>query len=66
MNGSNGLGETDRAPSHLCPACLRKIHWGLKFDPSDRYRLLGNLLKEEEMGAQAAWFMERSEKTQAR
>ena len=66
MNGSNGLGETDRAPLQLCPACLRKIHWGLKFDPSDRYRLLGDLLKEEEMGEQAAWFMERSEKTKAR
>ncbi len=28
MNGSNHLQETDRAPLHFCPVCLRKIHHG--------------------------------------
>lgn len=38
MNGANHLSEVDRAPMHLCPVCLRKLHLTLGFDPEARYR----------------------------
>lgn len=40
MNGSNNLGETDASPQHLCPVCLRKLHFNIQFDPVTRYREL--------------------------
>ncbi|MEJ6830652.1 MAG: archaemetzincin [Akkermansiaceae bacterium] len=66
MNGSNGLGETDRAPLHLCPACLRKIHWGLNFDPSERYRKIEQVLEAQKMDQQAEWFSARARKTESK
>lgn len=59
MNGSNSLGETDRAPLHFCPACLRKLHWSLGFSPLDRYRKLAAFLKKEGLVEEAAWFDQR-------
>jgi archaemetzincin len=41
MNGSNHLGESDRRPLHLCPACLRKLQSSTGFDALDRYRAIG-------------------------
>ena len=41
MNGVNSLTEMDRSPLHLCPVCLAKLRWNLKFDPARRYRRLG-------------------------
>jgi len=63
MNGSNSLGETDRAPLHFCPACLRKIHWGLRFKPSERYQKLADFLKVNELKEEAEWFEKRATKT---
>jgi archaemetzincin len=40
MNGSNSLAETDAAPAHLCPVCLRKLQFAVQFDPMVRYREL--------------------------
>ncbi|MDQ8180166.1 archaemetzincin [Pelagicoccus sp. SDUM812005] len=40
MNGSNNLGETDRAPLHLCPVCLRKLHEATQPDHLMRYTKL--------------------------
>jgi archaemetzincin len=40
MNGSNSLDETDRNSIHLCPQCLRKLQWNLKFDVLRHYRHL--------------------------
>jgi archaemetzincin len=40
MNGSNSLEETDRSTIHLCPVCLRKLQWNLKFDVLRHYREL--------------------------
>jgi archaemetzincin len=40
MSGTNHLGETDRRPLDVCPECMAKIAWGLKYEPSDRYRRL--------------------------
>jgi archaemetzincin len=40
MSGTNHLGETDRRPLDVCPECMAKIAWGLKYEPADRYRRL--------------------------
>ena len=60
MNGSNSLQETDRSPLHVCPVCLRKLHWGLKFDPAVRYKKLSSFLEEQEMNDDAPWFKKRA------
>jgi archaemetzincin len=63
MNGSNSLGETDRAPLHFCPVCLRKIHWGLKFQPSGRYQKLVDFLNKNGFEEESKWFAMRAGKT---
>ncbi|MFT6862221.1 MAG: archaemetzincin [Akkermansiaceae bacterium] len=63
MNGSNSLDETDRAPLYFCPACLRKIHWGLKFQPGERYQKLSDFLEGNGLKEEAKWFVKRAEKT---
>jgi archaemetzincin len=40
MNGSNSLKESDRAPVHLCPDCLKKLSHHLGFEKALRYRTL--------------------------
>jgi len=60
MNGSNSLPETDRAPLYFCPSCLRKIHWGLRFDPLKRYQKLSGFLKAEGFEEEAEWFEKRA------
>lgn len=63
MNGSNGMDETDRAPLHFCPSCLRKIHWGLWFNPSERYQKLADFLKANNLEKESEWFEMRAVKT---
>ena len=41
MNGSNHLKEADRRSIFLCPVCLRKMHYCLKFDIEKRYKQIG-------------------------
>ena len=59
MNGANHLGETDKAPLWLCPVCLRKLHYGLKFDPAKRYDLLADWLGKKKMTAEQKWYEKR-------
>jgi len=40
MNGSNSLRESDGAPVHLCPDCLKKLSHHLGFERALRYRTL--------------------------
>lgn len=47
MNGSNHLVETDEKPLMLCPVCLRKLHFCLKFDPRARYRELLEFYRQQ-------------------
>ncbi len=63
MNGSNSLDESDRGPLHLCPMCLRKIHWGLKFKPHERYQKINTFLTKNDLTTEAKWFTSRSETT---
>jgi len=56
MNGVNSLREVDGQPLHLCPLCLSKLAWHLRFDVRERYRRLGALLARMNQPAQAAWY----------
>ncbi len=47
VNGSNHMAETDRAPQHLCPICLRKLHHATGFDPVRRYRDLAGFYRRQ-------------------
>ena len=40
MNGSNSMRESDAAPLHACPVCLRKLSYNLRFNPIERYKKL--------------------------
>lgn len=59
MNGSNHLAESDRRPLHLCPVDLRKLHWTLGFDVSDRYRRLLAFWRDAGVEDEAAWIERR-------
>lgn len=55
MNGSNHLAESDRKPFHLCPVCLRKMHWGLRSSPKARYEKLATFYQAEGLADEAEW-----------
>jgi archaemetzincin len=44
MNGCNSLDEQDQAPLHLCPVCLAKLAWRLRWRIEARYGGLAHLL----------------------
>lgn len=49
MRGSNGeMVEHQWNPLHLCPVCLRKLHWNIGFDIVDRYSKLLALYQQYE------------------
>jgi archaemetzincin len=61
MSGSNHLGELDRRPLDVCPECMAKIAWGLKYDLVERYGRLaafwgrsGRPVEQKRMLAKAA------------
>jgi archaemetzincin len=62
MNGSNSLTESDRAPLHLCPDCLRKLQWNCEFDVIDRYERLRAFFVKYELHAEAEWIATRVER----
>ncbi|MDQ8203060.1 archaemetzincin [Pelagicoccus sp. SDUM812003] len=59
LNGSNGLSETDAAPLHLCPVCLRKLHLATSFDPLIRYATLNRFYVESGLESAADFTSER-------
>ncbi len=59
MNGSNHLAETDARPMCLCPVCLRKLHWGCKFDVTDRYKQLQRFSASVGWHNESEWFKRR-------
>jgi len=60
MNGSNSLEETDRAPMHLCPVCLHKLHLAARFSPKARYTALAEFYRAHGFTAEARWVDERT------
>lgn len=61
MNGANSLDEADGTPMNLCPVCLRKLHYAIRFDPVARYEKLGRFYKEHHMDKEAGWTQARIE-----
>jgi archaemetzincin len=55
MNGSNHLVESDRRPLHLCPVCLRKLHWSIGFNVVERYASLERVTREANFIDEADW-----------
>lgn len=55
MNGSNSLDETDRSSPHLCPQCLHKLQWNLKFEVLRHYRQLHDIYQREGYPDLAKW-----------
>ena len=53
--GSNSQEESDRAPLHPCPVCLRKLHHALGFDPELRETRLAVVLRKYGITDEADW-----------
>lgn len=47
MSGVNHLGEMDRRPIDVCPECMAKIAWGMKYQPNKRYRNLSDFWQKQ-------------------
>lgn len=56
MSGTNNLLETDRRPIDVCPECMAKIAWAMKYDPADRYRALSGFWRRQGAVAEAEKF----------
>ncbi len=59
MNGSNHLAESDSRPLHLCPVCLRKLHFCISFDIEKRYEGLLLFYKRHGFKEEAEWVEQR-------
>lgn len=59
MNGSNHLAESDSRPLHLCPVCLRKLHFNIGFDIEKRYEDLLFFYQRQGFCEEAAWVARR-------
>jgi archaemetzincin len=65
MNGANSLEEADSTPMELCPVCLRKLQFAIRFDPLDRYQKLKCFQAANGMDAEAGWIRSRIESIEA-
>ncbi len=65
MNGSNSLGEADRAPMWLCPECVQKVWWACHADPIKRYKSLVEFAKEHDLKAEAGFWQKSLERLSA-
>lgn len=59
MNGSNNLAESDAQPLHLCPVCLRKLHYAGGFEVEQRYAGLHEYYKKVGLEGEADWIRAR-------
>jgi len=56
LNGSNHRVESDRRPLWLCPVCLRKLQWAVKFDVGERYQSLAEISASLGLANEAAFY----------
>jgi archaemetzincin len=59
MIGSNHLQESDARPFFLCPVCLRKLQFSIRFDAVDRYQKLLDFYKRAGFENEAGWVSKR-------
>jgi archaemetzincin len=55
MNGANHLVEADSRPQHLCPICLRKLHYAASFDAAKRYEALALFYRRHQWYEEYDW-----------
>ncbi len=58
MNGSNNRDESDRAPLHLCPVCLRKVCWNLQVEPDKYLSDLEKFCDKHEFAEEAKYYQQ--------
>jgi len=51
--------SSTREPLHLCPDCLRKLRWTLRFDLLQRYKVLEAFYRKVGMPVEATWVRRR-------
>lgn len=61
MSGSNHLGETDRRPLDVCPECMAKIAWAMKYEPEKRYRNLAAFWKAQKWSDEVEFCLKKAE-----
>jgi archaemetzincin len=61
MSGSNHLEETDRQPLDVCPECMAKIAWAMKYDPVERYQNLAAFWENQGWMKDKASFLGKAE-----
>lgn len=61
MSGSNHLGETDRRSLDVCPECMAKIAWAMKYKPEERYQNLAKFWEKQGWTEEQKTFMEKAE-----
>lgn len=59
MNGSNNLPESDAQPLHLCPVCLRKLHFATGCNVVQRYSDLFDFYQKSGLKKEAEWIKDR-------
>lgn len=59
MNGSNHLQEADKRPSFLCPVCLNKLNFSMRFDFEERYRKMMAFWDSHGLQAEVEWLQKR-------
>lgn len=55
LNGSNHLKESDSRPIHLCPVCIRKLQYSIRFDVVHRYAKLLLFYKGNGLDKEVKW-----------
>ncbi len=63
MNGSMHAEESDSRPLHLCPVCLRKLHFSCKFEIQERYEAMMAFTESRHMSG-SDWFRKRLQQLQ--
>lgn len=56
LSGSNHLGETDSRGLDVCPECMAKICWGMRYDPVQRYQRLAEFCQQQSLSADRKHF----------
>ena len=57
LSGTNHLGETDSRGLDVCPECMAKICWGMKYDPLQRYEKLAEFCRVNQLDKDREFFV---------
>jgi archaemetzincin len=62
-NGANSMTQTDAQSPHLCPVCLRKLHFATGFDAVKRYEDLARFYHRQKWYEEHDWVRRQLAKT---